>query len=206
MEPSYPALKQLLLALASERSLPSLLQRITSGLAEQPDVALARVWLIEPGDICDACPRRDECPQHVPCLQLVASYTSYIGLERENLELRRQIETSYRRAFPKGALVDAEKQVKRQLDALRGTAQSSGFTSLMNRAGEVVASKPGARITSLSYNEKGGEMRMNITAQDFEAVESIRTAMTENGLNAVMETSNAQGEQVRARLRVGAGS
>jgi transcriptional regulator with GAF, ATPase, and Fis domain len=73
MEPAYRQLKELLLALASERSLPALLSRITQGLADQPDVALARVWLIRPGDICDVCARRDECPQQVPCLHLVAS-------------------------------------------------------------------------------------------------------------------------------------
>nr|WP_316630057.1 sigma 54-interacting transcriptional regulator [uncultured Brevundimonas sp.] len=73
MEPSYRSLKELLLGIASERSLDALLQRIVRGLAEQPDVALARVWLIQPGDICEVCPRREECPRHVPCLHLVAS-------------------------------------------------------------------------------------------------------------------------------------
>lgn len=136
-------------------------------------------------------------------LQLIAGYSSYLSLERENLALRQEIQNSYRQAFPKGALVDAEKQVRRQLDALRGTAQSSGFISLMSRVGEIIASKPGAAIASINYNEKGGEMRINITAADFAAVEAIRTAMTEGGLEAVMENSNVQGDQVRARLRVG---
>lgn len=139
-------------------------------------------------------------------LQLVAGYASYVDLEQENLELRRAIESSYRRAFPKGALVDPEKQVRRQLDALRGTAQSSGFTHLLNRVGEIVAAKPGASIASINYSDKGGDMRINITAGDFEAVEAIRTKMTDAGLEAVMESSNAQGNQVRARLRIGAGS
>ena len=48
-------------------------QQIVSGLASQVDVALARLWLIKPGDICEVCPRRSECPQHVPCLHLAAS-------------------------------------------------------------------------------------------------------------------------------------
>ncbi len=36
-----------------------------------------------------------------------------------------------------------------------------------------------------------------------EAVEAIRTALTNSGLDAVMESSNVQGDLVRARLRVG---
>ena len=38
-----------------------------------PGVALARLWLIEPGDICDVCPMRAECPDRTRCLHLVAS-------------------------------------------------------------------------------------------------------------------------------------
>jgi formate hydrogenlyase transcriptional activator len=63
----------LLLEMAHERSLEALLRRIVSGLTAQPAVALARIWLIEPGDICPECPMRDECPQRVPCLHLAAS-------------------------------------------------------------------------------------------------------------------------------------
>jgi general secretion pathway protein L len=140
------------------------------------------------------------------CLQLVADYASYLGLERDNLALRRDIEQSYRRAFPKGALVDAEKQVKRQLDAMRGTTQGSGFVSLMNRVGTIIAARPGTNIESINYNDKGAQMRLNITATDFAAVEAIRNAMSNSGLKAVMENSNVQGDIVRARLRVGAGS
>ncbi|MEH6593214.1 MAG: type II secretion system protein GspL [Halioglobus sp.] len=139
------------------------------------------------------------------CLQLIASYASYQSLARENVELRTDIQKSYRRAFPEGALVDPEKQVRRKLESLQGSSQSSGFSRLMNDVGEIVASKPGTQIASLNYNEKGGEMRMNIVASDFETVEAIRIAMMDRGLDAVMENSNAQGDKVRARLRVGGG-
>ncbi len=67
------ALQGLLLDLAGERSLSPLLEHVVHGLAAQPDVALARIWLIRPGDICDVCPRRDDCAGAVPCLHLVAS-------------------------------------------------------------------------------------------------------------------------------------
>jgi len=140
------------------------------------------------------------------CVQLAASYAEYAALERKNAELRLAVERSYRQAYPKGALVDAEKQLNRQLGSLRGSSQTSGFVSLMNRVGEIINGHPGTRIGSINYNDKGDEIRMNITARDFEAVENIRTAMNRAGLNAKMESSSAQGDQVRARMRVGAGS
>jgi general secretion pathway protein L len=136
-------------------------------------------------------------------LQLVATYADYLNLQRDNLALRAAVEQSYRKAYPKGAIVDAEKQLRRQLGALRGSGESSGFVSLMERAGEVIANSPGTSIATINYNDKGGEMRMNILAADFEAVERVREQINQAGLQAVMESSSAQGDQVRARLRVG---
>ena len=136
-------------------------------------------------------------------LQLLATYTDYRNLNSENLALRGAVQDSYRKAYPKGAVVDAEKQLRRQLDALRGSAQTGGFVSLMERVGRVIASKPGTTIASVNYNDKGNEMRMNIVAADFEAVEQVRAEINKAGLQAVMESSSAQGERVRARLRVG---
>lgn len=136
-------------------------------------------------------------------LQLVATYTDYLNLKRENLALRGAVEQSYRKAYPRGAMVDAEKQLRRQLGALRGTGETSGFVGLLERAGEVIAGTPGTSIATINYNDKGGEMRLNILAEDFEAVERVREEINKAGLQAVMESSSAQGDKVRARLRVG---
>ncbi len=136
-------------------------------------------------------------------LQLLATYVDYRQLKQENLELRTAIDTSYRRANPKGAAPEKEKQLARQLASLRGTAQSGGFINLMERVGAVIAQRPGTVLASINYSDRAGEMRMNIIAADFEAVEAIRAGMNDAGLAAVMESSNAQGDKVRARIRVG---
>jgi transcriptional regulator with GAF, ATPase, and Fis domain len=69
----FASVRGLLLDLARERALEPLLALVVERLAEHPDVALARIWLIQPGDICPTCPLRTDCPQHIPCLHLVAS-------------------------------------------------------------------------------------------------------------------------------------
>jgi len=135
-------------------------------------------------------------------LQLVAVYAEYRNLAAQNLALRGAVEQSYRRAFPQGAVVDAEKQLRRQLDALGGTGQASGFVSLMERVGGAIAGMPGTSIASINYNDKGDEMRLNIVAADFEGVEQLRSRINEAGLNAIMESSSTQGDRVSARLRV----
>ena len=67
----------------------------------------------------------------------------------------------------------------------------------------MIAERPGTRIASINYNDKADEMRMNILAADFEAVEQVRSAINQSGLQAVMESSSARADGVRARLRVG---
>lgn len=69
----FESVRGLLLDLARARSLSPLLDLVVQRLAEHPDVALARIWLVLEGDICSSCPMRDECPQHIPCLHLVVS-------------------------------------------------------------------------------------------------------------------------------------
>ena len=66
-------LRELMLAMAGERSLNDLLSLITSHLAALPSVALARIWLIDAGDICVRCPMANECLNKNYCLHLVAS-------------------------------------------------------------------------------------------------------------------------------------
>jgi len=135
-------------------------------------------------------------------LQLAASYAEYRSLSAQNLALRGAVEGSYRRAFPQGAVVDAEKQLRRQLDTLGGTGQGSGFIGLMDRVGGAIAGMPGTTIASINYNDKGNEMRLNIVAADFEGVEKLRSRINETGLEAIMESSSTQGTRVSARLRV----
>ena len=72
--PAPDAFKELLLELAHERSLDQLLPLVTQRLAEHEDVALARLWLIDPGDQCgDGCPNAAACHDRSRCLHLVAS-------------------------------------------------------------------------------------------------------------------------------------
>ena len=63
----------LAVTVAGEQSVQGALHTIVRGLAAQPGVALARVWLLFAGDLCHACFMRAECPDQTQCLHLVAS-------------------------------------------------------------------------------------------------------------------------------------
>jgi transcriptional regulator with GAF, ATPase, and Fis domain len=70
---AFEPLKTLLLELAQERSLDALLPLVVSRLVEREDVALARVWLVAPGDVCATCPNVGFCSDRAQCLHLAAS-------------------------------------------------------------------------------------------------------------------------------------
>ncbi len=136
-------------------------------------------------------------------IHLVAGWVQLRQLEAQNLALRAEIEQTYRQVIPRGMVPEPERQLRRQLDELGGTASGSGFSSLMARVGEVVSNNPGSSLVSVNYNDRAAEMRLNILAADYEEVERIRAGFVDAGLEASLENSSASGEQVRARLRIG---
>jgi transcriptional regulator with GAF, ATPase, and Fis domain len=77
------ALQSLALEVGEARSADAVLGRIVRGLAALENVALARVWLIAPGDICESCRMRPECPDQARCLHLAASAGSPIASQED---------------------------------------------------------------------------------------------------------------------------
>ncbi len=90
-------LKRLLLDMSQERCVENVLKLIVDRIASQSDVALARIWLVAPGDICANCHLRDECPDQIACLHLVAS----AGSSRQTGEEWTNLDGFFRR-FPYG--------------------------------------------------------------------------------------------------------
>jgi transcriptional regulator with GAF, ATPase, and Fis domain len=72
-KPEFDSLRDRLVELAQIRQVDELLKRVVGVLAERPHVALARIWLVDQGDICKLCHLRAKCPNHTSCLHLVAS-------------------------------------------------------------------------------------------------------------------------------------
>lgn len=177
----------------SSQSLPSLLQG--SYARRLPLARWARQWRWPAAAMAAAL-----------VLQLAATWTDYLRLREDNRVLRASIEERFREINPRGALVDPETQLRRQLDALTGSGQAGGFIQLLETVGGVIAAQRGTGVDSINYNQRGGEMRLGITAPDYSAVERIREALGGAGVDAVLESSATDGDGVRARLRVGGAS
>jgi transcriptional regulator with GAF, ATPase, and Fis domain len=61
------------LRMASKLDLTELLSEITRSLVQDLDAALARIWLLRPGDLCATCSLASQCRDRTKCLHLVAS-------------------------------------------------------------------------------------------------------------------------------------
>lgn len=72
-KPNYEPIKELLLNLPKEKFVEAMLGKIAEKLAALPHIALARIWLVCPGDICSECLAREECRDRTKCLHLAAS-------------------------------------------------------------------------------------------------------------------------------------
>jgi general secretion pathway protein L len=135
-------------------------------------------------------------------LQLLLTWMDLQAARSEQVRLRSAIVDSYRQAVPEGALVDAERQLQRQLEQMGGGGQGSAFMPLLAELAAALDAQAGTRLASLNYSNRVGEMRINVVAGGYDEVEQLRAGLQAGGLGAELETSNATGDEVRARLRL----
>jgi transcriptional regulator with GAF, ATPase, and Fis domain len=67
------ALGRVILAMTNTLDPAQVLQQIVRGLVDELDAALARVWLLGPGDRCATCANAGICSDRTQCLHLAAS-------------------------------------------------------------------------------------------------------------------------------------
>ena len=91
------SIQSIMLAIGHARAVDGVLRQIVDGIAECSNVALVRIWLIGPGDLCGECAFRSECPNQTRCLHLVAS----AGHSQRTSEGYSRIDGAFRR-FPLG--------------------------------------------------------------------------------------------------------
>ena len=66
-------LQSISLAVSQIRTVETVLKMIVAGLVDTAGVALARIWLLGPGDVCSTCRMSSECSDRTSCLHLAAS-------------------------------------------------------------------------------------------------------------------------------------
>jgi type II secretory pathway component PulL len=103
-------------------------------------------------------------------------------------------------------VVNPEKQLDQQLSEFSARSQGVLFTPILAKVTESVASMDDASISSLNFSGSTSEVRLDIVARDYQAVEVLRDRLTQQGMTATLETSSSRADRVRARIRVAASS
>ncbi len=134
-------------------------------------------------------------------LKTGVSVADYQTLKTEDLQLRQAMQDSYRRVNPRGAVVDVEKQLNRQLAEFGAGGQQSAFTPSLVALLTEISKVDGIALTSVNYSG-GKDMRVNLSAPDFQSVERVREQLAQSLPAAELENSNARGDGVVARIRV----
>ena len=70
---------------AAEHNFQNVLDTVVNGLAQQPGVAHARIWLLNPGDICQDCFFAQACEDRTQCLHSVAAHGNSISVPLADL-------------------------------------------------------------------------------------------------------------------------
>ena len=135
-------------------------------------------------------------------LQVASDMAQYWRLKESNIALRTAIEASYRKANPQGALVDAEKQLDRQIAEYAVGAKGLMFTRVLDRIGRAISVGGELTLSNINYSDNTGEVRLDLLAPTYDEIEALRERFAAGGMEAILETSSQRGVQVRARLRV----
>lgn len=121
---------------------------------------------------------------------------------QQNLEIRREIETAYRRAVPQGALVDAERQLSGLVRELQPVGQGGKVTHLLAKVLPPIAQNSAVSVRSIQYLGDTGEMNLQLQASEFNAIQNLHSQIEQQGLRAELLGSSAQGNTHSARLKI----
>lgn len=117
--------------------------------------------------------------------------------------LQTQMDSLIRQVIPRGNIVDHRKQLERELRKLEGGGSSAGFAEMINSTGAVLAKHQIQSLNSLTYEQEKNELRLDLLVDNYDKLQAIMADMKAASINVEIQNSNAQGDQLRARLRVG---
>ncbi|RYY73575.1 MAG: general secretion pathway protein GspL [Gammaproteobacteria bacterium] len=147
--------------------------------------------------------------RNVGVLALI-TFVVYVGvlgfhifkLNKQNLQLRQQMESAYRGVVPSGKVNDPEKDLRIKVQQLQPKGQSGSVMSIFASILPIIASNSDVTVKVISYSADSGEMSINVQAHSFNSIDALRQAISLQGLNAELLTANAQGDVNTGRLKI----
>jgi len=130
---------------------------------------------------------------------LVGQGISLYKLTRAEKQLDAQIAEVFAQVLPGQPVVDPRAQMEGVIGASRSTAGGALLPAMAVLA-QAMAQSPAARIEAMSY--RGDALDLRLVAPSVEALDAIKQAVTQGGVNAELQSATPRGEGIEGRLQV----
>lgn len=140
----------------------------------------------------------------------LVTFVVYVGvlgfhiykLNKQNLQLRQQMEAIYRGISPNGQSDDPEKRLRIKLQQLQPKAQTGSVMPILAGVMPIIAVNPDVTVKVISYSADTGEMSINVQAHSFNSIDALRQSIGAQGFTAELLTANAQGDLNTGRIKI----
>ena len=138
-------------------------------------------------------------------LQLGGGIYQKISYDSRAEELKQQSVQLYRDYFPNDKrIVNIKIQTKNHLKKISGASGNSDFLPLVYDVGNSLQQVKGKTIslTRMSFDNKLGDLRLDLIAKDFAALEKYKQILIDTGLSVDISSAVAGEQGVKARVKL----
>ena len=138
-------------------------------------------------------------------LAILANALLLSSVQAENKEVRRSITETVKPVLGNGrnGLRDPVRALKSRLNGgNENEGKSSLAVALINQAATAIAAQTGVSLRTMRYNNSQQELRLDIEAPTYDAVEALRASLGSGGFKAELLRSNARGDVQQAQIKI----
>ncbi|MFO1389749.1 type II secretion system protein GspL [Cellvibrio sp.] len=214
-------LPMLSLRAAQESELNALYKNLPTNLSGRVQTqTLVDPWLLDfNGNAIDLC--QAEFSQRLPLerwmklwrgvgVLALVTFVAYVGvlgfqiakLNKQNMQLRQQMEAVYRSVIPNGQADDPEKRLRVKVQAMQPKTQSGSVMATLAGVLPLISNNPDVTVKVISYSADTGDMSISVQAHSFNTIDALRQSISAQGYTAELQGVNAQGDLNTGRLKI----
>ncbi|HKE44986.1 MAG TPA: type II secretion system protein GspL [Steroidobacteraceae bacterium] len=136
-------------------------------------------------------------------LNLLGKGVEIWHLKNTEKALDSSIEAAFHEAMPgEQNAVDARRRMEARLAAIHGAGngKTGNLLEILGTLGEAVAKVPQTSLEAFSF--RGSVLDLRVGARDVNSLDQLRSVVTERGLQAELQSSNARDSGVEGRIQI----
>jgi len=123
----------------------------------------------------------------------------------EQAKIEQEIISTYKEAFPQTKRVrlsTIKSQLKRQLGQVSQQGKGKDFLTMFAKLQPAFAKVPALTVDSIKFESKRNEIRLNATANDYQAFDAFKNAVERANLEVTQGAQNSQGNQITGAINI----